>query len=86
LTFTAIENAVAEWKMKKEASLHGGAEDSGQPQEEEEENIYAVVPEPEVRERCICVLTTMLPCAPILYTCVVSFVISNYLLVICLLV
>jgi hypothetical protein len=44
---------VAEWKMKKEASLHGGAEDSGQPEEEEEDNIYIEVPEPEVRERCI---------------------------------
>jgi hypothetical protein len=41
--------------MKKEAFLHGGAEDSGQPQDdEEEENIYAVVPDPEVRESCMC--------------------------------
>jgi predicted ATP-grasp superfamily ATP-dependent carboligase len=50
LNFTAIINAVADWKLKKEASLHGGAEGSGQPQEEEEENIYAVAPEPDVRE------------------------------------
>jgi hypothetical protein len=48
---------MTEWKTKKEASLHGGAEDSGQPEEEEEEeeeNIYAVVPEPEVTEHCTC--------------------------------
>jgi hypothetical protein len=51
LTFTAVANAVVDWKVKKEASLHGGAEDQGQPQEEEEEeNIYAVAPEPDVRE------------------------------------
>jgi hypothetical protein len=43
---------VADWKLKKEASVHGGAEASGQPEEEEEEeeNIYAVAPEPDVRE------------------------------------
>jgi hypothetical protein len=61
LTFTAIANALAEWKTKKEASLHGG-EDLGQPQEEEEEeeeNIYAVAPEPDVRECCI---FDILPC------------------------
>jgi hypothetical protein len=44
---------LADWKAKKEASLHEGAEDTGQPQEEveeeEEENIYAVAPEPDVR-------------------------------------
>jgi hypothetical protein len=51
-TLAAIAKALADWKAKKEASLHGGAEDMGQPQEEveeEEENIYAVAPEPDVR-------------------------------------
>jgi len=51
-TFAAIAKALADWKAKKEASLRGEAEDMGQPQEEveeEEENIYAVAPEPDVR-------------------------------------
>lgn len=52
LTFAAIANALADWKAKKEASLHGG-EDLGQAQEEEEENIYAVPPELDVRGRYI---------------------------------
>jgi hypothetical protein len=48
--------ALADWKAKKEASLRGEAEDTGQPQEEveeeeEEENIYAVAPEPDVRKQ-----------------------------------
>lgn len=50
----AIAKALADWQAKKEASLHGGAEDMGQPQEEaeeeEEENIYAVAPEPDSDE------------------------------------
>jgi hypothetical protein len=52
-TFTAIANALADWKLKKEASLHAGGEDLGEAQEEEEENIYAVPPELDVRGDCI---------------------------------
>ena len=57
LLFAAITKALADWKAKKEASLHGEAEGMGQPQEEveeeEEENIYAVAPEPDVRTQTV---------------------------------
>lgn len=44
---------MADWKAKKEASLHAVGEDLGQAQEEEEEeNIYAVPPEMDVRGHC----------------------------------
>jgi len=58
-TFAAIAKVLADWKAKKEASLHGEAEDMGQSQEEveeeeeEEENIYAVAPEPDVRKQTV---------------------------------
>jgi hypothetical protein len=53
LAFTAIANALADWKVKKEASLHVGGDNLEQAQEEEEENIYAVPPELDVRRQCI---------------------------------